>query len=488
MTTVNVTETIKQAGRGVAGVIVTVRLYVSADDPAAPGYDPTNNQTIADVGQTKTNAAGVWEMDLEPNDNITDPENTVYQIDYFYPKSKLRPEPVYITVETSPSTQRVEDIKTTAPDDLPVRVRLSDYVTQVIAHGNSRGKLGATSADWRWPHRYADQLRVPLRDEMISGAKMLKTGIVQGGWVTCVQNSPPVARSYGAQVYPAMPGVVTLQDYINDIEDYAADDTITLALREALKLNTRALSAWFLLSCFFLHDASSTGQTYPTGSWATTTDTSRNIGASFTSSGTSGAQVRVATSANAAGYFHDLFFLTDRTGGSLPATDSIAFTLDGTTIYPEGYSSSVAFDTDSINPSGVGNQGLAVARIEIPNDAASHVILATCSTGGCAYNGYGIEAIGRPIQWLTTARRSDAYTGYATTAKLASVNTDLDTVVDEFAGLGVVVMDVDAELAATAAYFADGLHCNDEGHARTSALARSSLDGIGLTSAQRRYV
>ena len=486
MTTVIVTETIKNNGAAVENVRVRITLYASSTDPAAPGYYAASDYTWAGAIDTATNSSGVWTVSLEPNDNLS-PANTVYRIDYTYPDGRS-PGPVYIDVATSPATQRVEDILTSVPTALAVQTKLSTLVSQVVAHGNSRGRLGATSADWRWPHRYADQLRVPLRDEMVSASKFLKTGIVQGGWVCCVQNSPPVTRSYGAQVYPAMPGAVTLQDYINDIEDYAADDTITLALREAIKINTRALSAWFLLSCFFLHDAAGTGQTYPTGSYSTTTDTSRNIGASYTSSGTTGAQVRIATSANAAGYYHDLFFLTDRTGGSLPATDSVSFTLDGTTVYPVGYSSSVAFDTDSINPSGVGNQGLAVARIAIPADAASHVILATASTGGFAYNGYGIESVGRPIQWMTTAQRSDAYTGYATTAKLASVNSDLATVVAEFSGLGVVVADIDAELAAGAAYFSDGLHFNDEGHARCAALARSSLDGIGLSTAQRRYV
>jgi len=473
--TANLTITALDVSQNTVAADILVTLTDSAGTPVIGHY----NGAIVEQVRGAQASNGTYTIALIPNADIT-PANTYYTVtigDYS------------VRIQKSSATQTLAQAEVDEDDLPPVAVTgASRFASEIVSHGNSRGRLGATSSLWRWPHRFGNQIHCPVRNEHVSASILLKTGIVQGGWVACVQNSAPVSRSYGAQVYPSMPGVVTMQDDINDIEEYATAGDLT-QLRTAAKINKRALISFFQLSCFFLHNASSTGQTYPTGSFTTTTDTSRNIGASFTSSGTNGAQVRVATSANAAGKVHSLFFLTNRTGGSLTASE-ITFTLDGTTTYPVGYSSSSPFTTANINPSSVGNQGLAVARFAIPDDAATHTILATAGSGGLAYNGYGIESVGRPVLWANTARRSNAYVGNATDAKIANFNDDLDDIVEEFTDEDrpVMVVDVDGTLAANTKYFSDGLHFNDEGHALCAEEFRTALDGCAVTATQRRYM
>jgi len=117
MATVTVTETIKNNGTPVRGIEVFIDLVAAADDPAAPGYVTGSDYTWADTIRKVTGADGIWSASLEPNANIS-PANTRYRIRYRFPGSKQRPDPVYIEVLTSPSTQRVEDILSTAPTDL----------------------------------------------------------------------------------------------------------------------------------------------------------------------------------------------------------------------------------------------------------------------------------------------------------------------------------------------------------------------------------
>ena len=467
--------------------------------------EDANADTIeSDMTATLTNSSGVPQVGYHSTNNaIIRPARAVQQANGSYifsltPTADITPAGLYYTIDLGGGLtkliQKSSASETLAaaevdPDDLPpvAIYGTSRFVTGVIAHGNSRGRLGSTSADWRWPNRYADQMKVPLRNEMVSSSTLLESGIVQGGWVNILQNSPPETRAYGAVAYPAMPKAVTIQDLINDIEDFDADADVTQFLL-AVKHCQRAMISWLLLSTFYLHNTSSTGQTYPTGSFSTTTDTSRNAGASYTSSGTTGAQVRVATSANAAGLNHTLLFLTNRTGGSLPAA-TITFTLDGVAAYPIGYTSADTFTTSAINPSSVGNQGITAARFEIPDDGASHVILATAAAGGLAYNGYGVESIGRLILMLNTCRRSTAYTGYGTDAKVTAVNTQLETLIeDEFANLGVTYVDVESVIAASTSLIGDGLHFNDDGHAECAAAVRTATDSIVLTAAQRKYL
>jgi lysophospholipase L1-like esterase len=117
MTTVTVVETFQNNGAVIPGVRSRYTLYASSTDPYAPGYVPASDYTWASSIDVTSDASGVTSVSLEPNINITIPAGTVYRIDTTLPDGTTMGVR-YITVATTPSTQRVEDILTTVPASL----------------------------------------------------------------------------------------------------------------------------------------------------------------------------------------------------------------------------------------------------------------------------------------------------------------------------------------------------------------------------------
>lgn len=495
MATVTVTETIKNNGTPVRGVEVFIDLVAASDDPAAPGYVTGSDYTWADTIRKVTGADGIWSASLEPNANIS-PANTRYRIRYRFPGSKQRPDPVYIEVLTSPATQRVEDILDDAPGTLATsavtaltRRLYADRVHRWSCFGHSFHRLGADNYKHLWQNIAAGQLGAALRDYGVSGSDLTDVGETAGGLASTFFYAEPPALAYSAQTYPARPGVSSLISAINAIQAYGTDgDWAQLLI--ALVHAHRSWCSWQCASAWWQHDISSSGQAFAgSGSWTTGTylaGLAVGPGTSYRKNSSSGATITVTTSTAMAGKTVALCFLTNRTGGGVEASQ-MSFTVDGVTTYPTGFTAASPFTTAAINPSSVGASGVAVARFALADDAASHTIVATAGTGGAAYCGWWVETP-RPVLVANCARRSDAgYTPNGSDVKVAAFNAALTTMVAEF-GTPVLVVDIDSALDATASYFADGLHPNNEGHAVIAAEFIATLDAAILTADERMYI
>jgi hypothetical protein len=118
----------KPGGSLAVGVRVRVRL-IASDPPGAPGFLGATDRTIVGEWPTLTNAAGQWELDLEPNANIT-PANTVYEVmENVGRQSAAR---YYVSVPIGAGPYWVGDILTDAPAPLP--------------------RISAVGTTFRWSH------------------------------------------------------------------------------------------------------------------------------------------------------------------------------------------------------------------------------------------------------------------------------------------------------------------------------------------------
>lgn len=441
---------------------VTISLYASRVKDA-PGYYTAGNETIIGYYQPTVSATGTWSATLTANALIT-PADTVYKIVTQAPG--WGPVIEYISVTNGAGPYRVEDLLTSAPGALG-----DAYATAaVVASTNRSLTMGRVSEWWLFGHSYAwlygtpsqrgvqriaEQVGATFRNYGVSGSYFLQGGATQGGFATLFHSLADPAFTYsGATGFPPALGVVSLQTFYNDLSSYAADET---ALRTAVKHVLRAALSWCHTSSFFQHDESSTGQSFSSTGWTTTTTSDLTPGTSYTTNATSGRTITVATPANAAGQVVSLWFVADAVDGAVNAS-SVTFTEDGTAITPIGYDS--GFSTVDQWPSVVTTAGVMVARFTIPDDAASHTYVATAGTGGVSYAGYSIEAA-RPVLVHDVARTTS---GAITDALTALINTDIDTVVAESHTNQTKVVEMDTALGKASNVFGDTVHPNVRGH------------------------
>lgn len=156
MSTVTVTETLVDPSTAAyAGWSATVRPVGSESDPAAPVYALGSDHTALGEVVCDVNSSGVWSTTLHPVSELT-PSGSRYRISYTAPSGVQAPADVYIEPQTSPSTQRVEDILSTAPGALsaiaassvtfsPTGTVSSTNVQAAIAEVASEG--GASTVD-----------------------------------------------------------------------------------------------------------------------------------------------------------------------------------------------------------------------------------------------------------------------------------------------------------------------------------------------------
>jgi len=350
-------------------------------------------------------------------------------------------------------------------------------VSAISFYGHSFGRATVTQTRMLYQRRVAEQLGAAHRDFHVSGSDMLDVGAAAGGFVTQMQLDEPLGRAYGAQSYPPRPGTAVWMTGINGVQAYATDADWA-QLKAAFVHNYRAVTSWQQLSGYWHHDEASTGQAFAGSGWATSNfivGLEGGPGSNFRNTASSGATWTITTSTTMAGKAASLFFLTNRTGGAIPAS-SISITLDG-----QAHST---LDTRNVNPASTLISGIAVARVALPDDGAQHTIVATSGTGGMALVGWGVESP-RLFIVANVARRSDGgYTPNGSDAKVTELNTAIAGVVAEF-GAPVYVANIDGVLGAAAENFADGLHPNDKGHELMAREVLRIIDNASLTAQQR---
>lgn len=361
------------------------------------------------------------------------------------------------------------------------RRSVTNRLSSWYSWGHSFGQLGASSNRFLYHRRITDQLGVSsARNQHVSGSKLLSIGARSGGVVNMMQMWEPPLRSYGAQSYPPAAGAGDLLSGINDIQTWATVGDWA-QLKEAMRHQYRAACSWSQAAAWWQHDESSTGQAFGgSGSWSTAsyvTALEVGPGSSRRRNSSSGATYTVTTGTAEAGLVVALIFLTNYTGGSVYASD-ISITLDGA-----AYST---IDTRDVNPSSVATGGVAVARVQLPDDGAAHTIVATAGTGGMEVCGRLVE-VPRPFVLCNVARRGgdDGYTPNGSSAIVTEANTMIAAVVAEFTSGLVVLADIDTGVGSSAANFADDLHPNDRGHELIARTILAALDGLTMTAQQR---
>lgn len=493
---------------GVAARSTSVEGYLAdADGNAVTGYHADG--TIVRPWRARTDATGHLEIDVTPNADIT-PTGTVWAVYTADRKHVITKGAGTETLEEAlaatpenlgglvalgaltnvdPDVDAAEDLQllrydATAEQWAPVR--LTDLRTsRLYAYGHSLGRLGKTEDPYLFQHRLAAQLHAKLWDRHVSSSKMLSIGAVAGGLATSLQIDRPPARAYGAQQYLPRIGVPSLLSWINDVQTWAtADDWPELLV--ALVECGRSWLAWQWASTFFAHDDPGTGQAFGGANWTTPTYTvglEPGPGDGYASNVNAGRTITITTSANAAGRYHDLWFLTNTVGGGV-ASGPVTITLDDDDYDPaEG-----PLNTNGINPASVGLPGCAVRRVEIPDDDDTHTIVVTSGTGGVAYAGYSIEAPRLALFWNVPRRGSDdGYTPNGSGAIVAELNEAFADLVAEF-GAPAVLVDIDTAIDAADTLYADDLHWNDGGAERATRAARDATVTVALSATERGMV
>lgn len=118
MSTAVLTQTLNP-GVAEVGARVDATLVASTTDPHSPGYQIVTGLSVVTTVTAWTDTSGNWSMTLATNESISVPANTVWKLDYLLP-DRSRPGPVFVNLRNSPATQRVENILTVNPADLPL--------------------------------------------------------------------------------------------------------------------------------------------------------------------------------------------------------------------------------------------------------------------------------------------------------------------------------------------------------------------------------
>lgn len=360
-------------------------------------------------------------------------------------------------------------------------------LSEIIAFGHSYGWLTVDYRSQRYLTIVGKQLGIPVSNYAQSSSELLDYGIVQGGW-TAIGHAllADLLPTYGAQQVPTPPGLPLVCTGINDLNtngnDATWDDFIW-----SWELALRSMMSVCRLGRYYPHDEASTGQTSPTGTWATAVSSAQSLPPGYSYSSAAAASKQVVTHANDAGRVVTLFVLAEKVGASL-AADELVVTLDGVEYLPLGHTSRV--DTREVLPSTItAGATLPVAlRVQLPDDGASHtIVVATANTGGFLYCGWGVETA-RPQLWCDVARPLDA--AYSCDgdgdAKVALMNEVLYRVADEFDYCMVAA--IDAALAKDEVNFGDDIHPNPTGHAIMADTVISRIAALGVPSTVRRFL
>lgn len=369
---------------------------------------------------------------------------------------------------------------------------LSALMSRLWVFSHSYGTLGATDDELLWCSRVADRSPCPIDGVQAAGQRLLNAGRNdnQSGFGQ-IMDAPVPATAYNAVSYVPWPGLWVLMHGINDLEEYGDTATLTQFLacwRQVLN----ACIAWLSLASYHHHDAAATGQTLAgSGAWSLSVLWSEGFeegpGTTRAYNSTAGCTVTVVTGANAAGRKAALYFPANWNGG--PRQSSIVtVTRDGTPLTAAQVQLET-LDLRATAPADVAH-GVCVAMIiDLPDDGLAHTIVVTGGTGGLTYSGYGIIATEqRPGLVANCARRSNAYVGEATDAKVAQLNTVTADAVNDWGSTHIGVLDIDAVLDANPLKFYDGLHPNNGGHADVAIEAEDTIDSLVVSATAKGAV
>lgn len=192
------------------------------------------------------------------------------------------------------------------------------------------------------------------------------------------------------------------------------------------------------------------------GSWgAAVTETRFNSGIGYRKNSSAGATITHSRPAGTLSFGGPrmvtfLFLCPGTSSGVTIPGSQISFTLDGTTVYPVGFSASTPFDTSVAKPSmpGYGWQTpyIAAARIWVPTSGA-HSIVATAGTGGMTLDSIVYEADAPPpIVWNNICSTPLNYANATFLANKAILNTAATDIITEYASPQIVLVDMDAAL------------------------------------------
>lgn len=457
--------------------------------PTASMTDKAGNNIMSRSWTSATIASGAISVVLyATNDPTTAPSDLLYEVRVDYTDDGTH-ETFFVAVPYDASGGTFDLSDRTASYGVPVSPipSVADVhaivnnaisptslrISKLTALGHSYGKLGVDDYVQLYHERLAGQLHADLEVLHVSGSRLIDGGVGYGGFIHMMRSTGWHEAGYsGEDYYTPRPGAWVIVDGINDLNTYLGTYAEGTQLAKAFPSALRSVISWLSLATFWPHYNFSTGQTFPAGSWGTTggpnsatgyVAAGRTPALSYKYSGSNGAQVQVVTPAAAAGQTAALFFITDRVGGLFNGS-VITFTVDGVATEPIGYET-VDFDTGEIWPADSIDGGVAVARFALADDGATHTIVATASSGGMTYMGYGIEAM-RPGLVANIARPLDAaYTSPVDDDDVTTYNTYIATVVEEF-GAPIGLFDMDAILGKTAAAFDDNIHPNPEYEAR----------------------
>lgn len=249
-----------------------------------------------------------------------------------------------------------------------------------------------------------------------------------------------------------------------------AHDTTTANGANIAAINTAYLYAFRTVISFaqaaWKCDAGDTTYTTLTGSWSNQFSQNNNVGWFYKKTSTGGDKITITTPAGFRGGVVALRMITNKSGGSVPAS-TVTCKVDGANSTPIGFPSN-AVSTQLTSTIAYGQVPL---RFNL--SSGSHTIEITAQTGGMAYDGFHIEStVPRPIMWANIAR-TPACTS-TQLSSLAALNDTIETASSEFQSGSLVIVDINAALNNNSAYFgADNIHPNDAGHI---VIARAFVD------------
>lgn len=365
----------------------------------------------------------------------------------------------------------------------------------------------------RPPTRLGAQLGVPVQVGARSGSTLLGMGRTWGGMMTVVAHTPPAPRTWGDRVAPRNGASVILTG-INDLNQYSSMDSGDGSSGDdTLRYNqfiahwpeaVRFVTSWLSLGAWWPY-SELTGQLTYGGTWLNTSAAAANLvfglHTSYRYTGGSSSTISFTIPEAWEGETVVLFFMAPRysdLAGTIPSTpyaSTLTFSIGGTTVLPEGHSTSLSTKgapLPYVVPNTYGAVGHIAARIAIPADAGGTTLLVTGSTGGISFEGLGVEAA-RPVRWCNIPTLTSYTNDRLTDARVTATNTATETALEDFSSFAGLVdiatpLDADGDSFTDADALSDGLHPNDYGAGIIADTIFEDLAALGVTSTNRRWL
>ena len=351
-------------------------------------------------------------------------------------------------------------------------------------HSYGRGGAGPTGEDYTYQRLLAQWMHASIRDRHMSGTILLGSGVI--GCRTPMLVDPPETVSTDRNEFGSRRGTAIIVTGVNDLTFFNVDNraqwiTAMVAAWKAQIAHLRLASFW--CSTLATSNTVATGSQTFTGSWTSTNysagfELGPGPGRRFTYS--SAATWIITPPSSAAGKIATLFFLTNRTGGSIPSSTVTITTTSGTK----------TIDTNNVNPSTTSSILAGVAAVQVTIPAGTTTITVT-SSGGMSVCGWGVDAE-RPVLVAPIVRLAGHSSDQL--AVIVDCNAALSSMIaSDWVSTLVRFVDIDTALNGaspsinSANFNSADAHPNNRGHEIIARSMRDALLAMTFADSQRIY-